>query len=83
MKKLQFYVIADTHYFSKKLWVEGRAIEARSHTDQVVLKESPEINEAFFNLIENDTETDTVVLIGDLINLGEKLCHEEFTERLR
>ena len=68
MKKVQFYVIADTHYFSKKLWVEGPCIEARSHTDQVLLKESPEINEAFFKLIENDTETNTVVLIGDLIN---------------
>lgn len=83
MKNLNFYVIADTHYFSKKLWVEGNAIEARSHTDQVILKESPEIIEAFFNLIEKDNETDTVIIIGDLINVGEKLCHDEFTERLR
>lgn len=83
MKKLQFYIMADNHYFSKKLWVDGPAIEGRSHTDQVILKESPEINEAFFKLIENDNETDTVVLIGDLINVGEKLCHEEFTGRLR
>ncbi len=75
--------MADNHYFSKNLWVEGKAIQGRSNTDQVLLKESPEINEAFFKLIENDPETNTVILIGDLINLGEKLCHEEFTERLR
>lgn len=75
--------MADNHYFSKKLWVNGPQIESRCNTDQVLIKESPEINEAFFRLIEQDTETDTVVLIGDLINLGEKLCHDEFTERLR
>ncbi len=83
MGKLQFYIMADNHYFSKELWVDGPRIESRSHTDQVIIKESPEINEAFFRLIENDSETDTVVLIGDLINLGEKQCHEEFTDRLR
>lgn len=83
MGKLQFYIMADNHYFSKKLWVDGPQIEGRSHTDQVLIKESPEINEAFFRLIENDIDTNTVVLIGDLINLGEKICHEEFTARLR
>lgn len=83
MSKLQFYVMADNHYFSKNLWVDGPAIEGRSHTDQVILKESPEINEAFFRLIEEDKDTDTVVLIGDLINVGEKICHDEFTARLR
>lgn len=82
MGKLQFYIMADNHYFSKKLWVEGEAIERRSHGDQVVIKESPEINEAFFRLIENDSETDLVVIIGDLINRGERLCHDEFIERL-
>lgn len=82
MNKLQFYIMADNHYFSKKLWVDGEAIERRSHGDQVVIKESPEVNEAFFRLIENDSETDLVVIIGDLINCGERLCHEEFIERL-
>lgn len=83
MSKLQFYLMADNHYFSKNLWVDGPAIEGRSHTDQVILKEAPEINEAFFRLIEEDKDTDTVVLVGDLINVGEKICHDEFTARLR
>lgn len=74
--------MADNHYFSKKLWVEGDEIESRCHGDQVVIKESPEVNEAFFKIIEDDKETDTVVIIGDLINCGERLCHEEFIERL-
>lgn len=74
--------MADNHYFSKKLWVEGDEIESRCHGDQVVIKESPEVNEAFFKIIEADNETDTVVIIGDLINCGERLCHEEFIERL-
>ena len=82
MGKLQFYIMADNHYFSKKLWVDGPAIEGRCHGDQVVIKESPEVNEAFFRIIENDTQTDLVVIIGDLINCGERLCHEEFIERL-
>ena len=70
MGKLQFYIMADNHYFSKKLWVDGPAIEGRCHGDQVVIKESPEVNEAFFRIIENDTQTDLVVIIGDLINCG-------------
>lgn len=82
MGKLQFYIMTDNHYFSKKLWVEGDAIESRCHGDQVVIKESPEVNEAFFRIIEQDTETDLVVIIGDLINCGERLCHDEFIERL-
>lgn len=82
MGKLQFYIIADNHYFSKKLWVDGEAIERRCHGDQVVIKESPEVNEAFFKVIEQDAEADLVVIIGDLINCGERLCHDEFIERL-
>lgn len=82
MGKLQFYIMADNHYFSKKLWVEGEAIESRCHGDQVVIKESPEVNESFFKIIEQDTEADLVVIIGDLINCGERLCHDEFIERL-
>ncbi|MBQ5592255.1 MAG: metallophosphoesterase [Clostridia bacterium] len=82
MGKLQFYIMADNHYFSKKLWVDGPAIERRCHGDQVVIKESPEVNEAFFKLIEQDSEADLVVIIGDLINCGERLCHDEFIERL-
>ena len=82
MGKLQFYIMADNHYFSKKLWVDGEAIERRCHGDQVVIKESPEVNEAFFKVIEQDAEADLVVIIGDLINCGERLCHDEFIERL-
>ncbi len=82
MEKLQFYVMADNHYFSKKLWVDGEAIERRCHGDQVVIKESPEVNEAFFRIIEQDNEADLVVIVGDLINCGERLCHDEFIERL-
>ena len=80
--ELKMFVLTDTHFVSKKLWVEGEAINNREKGDQIALKLSPEIIETFFDKIIEDTETENVLITGDLVNSGEKIGHEEFIELL-
>lgn len=81
-QELSFYLLTDPHYFSPQLGNEGRAYELREQEDQVCLKESPAIIDAAFDMILQDKAIDLVLIPGDLINCGEKICHEEFIQRL-
>lgn len=73
--------IADTHYYSKSLGVSGRAYELRSGSDQKCLGETEEIIDSAFEKIAQ-SDTDAVVILGDLSNDGEKVSHEEFRQKL-
>ncbi len=81
-KKSSFYLLTDTHYVSKKTWVEGKPINNRERGDQIALKASPEILDAFIEKIIADTQTDTVIFLGDNTNSGDVDSHNEFRERL-
>lgn len=73
--------IADTHYYSKSLGVSGRAYELRSGSDQKCLAETEEIiTSAFKQIAESDT--DAVLILGDVSNDGEMVSHLEFREKL-
>lgn len=78
--KLTF--LADTHYYSKSLGVSGRQYELRSGSDQKCLAETEEIITAAFEEIGN-SDTDAVMIAGDLTNDGERVCHEEFRKLAR
>ncbi len=73
--------IADTHYYSKKLGVSGKAYELRSGSDQKCLAETAEIIDAAFERIAK-SDTDAVFILGDVSNDGEKVSHLEFREKL-
>ena len=77
--KLTF--IADTHHFSRTLSSEGRACDLRSGSDQKCLNETGGILDAAFSKFTK-SDTDAVMIIGDLTNDGERVCHEEFREKL-
>lgn len=77
--KLTF--IADTHYFSRTLSSDGRAYDLRSGSDQKCLNETGGIIDAAFSKIKK-SDTDAVMIIGDLTNDGERASHEEFREKL-
>ena len=77
--KLTF--IADTHHFSRTLSSEGRAYDLRSGSDQKCLNETGGILDAAFSKFTK-SDTDAVMIIGDLTNDGERVCHEEFREKL-
>lgn len=81
MSKTVLTFITDTHHYSKTLGVTGEAYMLRSESDQKCLAETGEILDyAFENLANSDC--DAVMVIGDVSNDGEKVCHEEFREKL-
>ena len=80
--KTSFYLLTDTHFVSKKSWVEGEPINGRERGDQIALKASPEILDEFIKKIIADTGTDTVIFTGDNVNNGDMLSHYDFRERL-
>lgn len=77
-----FYLLTDTHLVSKQNWVDAPPINRRERGDQIALKASPEILDAFLAKIIADQDTDTVIFIGDNVNSGDKASHEDFRARL-
>lgn len=82
MKSTSFYLLTDSHYVSKKNWVEGKPFTFRERSDQIALKATPEILDTFLDKILADTETDTVLFTGDNVNNCDMNSHYEFRERL-
>ncbi len=82
MEKTKLTFIADTHYYSKTLGTSGKAYEIRSSTDQKCLAETGDIIDAAFEKIKN-SDTEAVMIVGDLTNDGERVCHEELIEKLK
>ena len=64
--------IADTHHYSKTLGISGRAYELRSGSDQKCLAETGDIIDSAFDKISR-SDTDAVVILGDVSNEGESL----------
>lgn len=81
---LNVFLVTDPHYFSPNLYEPGsRAYLRREQGDQICLKESPAIIDAAFDWMMKCEDTAVILIPGDLINCGEKVCHLEFIERLR
>ncbi len=82
MKPFKFFVITDTHYFAKSLSASGKPYEEFMDFEQKCYAETPYINDAAFDYLANQTETDTILIAGDLSFNGEKASHEEFVTLL-
>lgn len=81
--RLAMYILTDTHYLSKKMWVEGEPINSREKGDQIAIKCTPEILRSFFKKIVEDKEAEYVLITGDLINNGDRISHEDFINELK
>ena len=81
MSKTVLTFIADTHHYSKTLGASGETYMLRSDSDQKCLAETGEIIDSAFEKIGN-SDCDAVMIVGDLSNDGERVCHEEFREKL-
>ena len=82
MKPFKFFVITDTHYFAKSLSASGKPYEEFMDFEQKCYAETPYINDAVFDYLAKQTETDTILIAGDLSFNGEKASHEEFVQLL-
>lgn len=80
-RALRFTVLADTHYYDASLGVTGGAYALRSASDQKCLAETDAILTAAFSEIAA-SDTDAVLIAGDLSNDGERVCHEKMREKL-
>jgi len=81
-KLAQFYVITDLHYFENALGAEGEAYEARSLTDQKCIAETGAIIDSGFAQLAADTQTDTIIIAGDLTFNGEAESHKGLLQKL-
>ena len=83
MKPFKFFVVTDTHYFAKSLSASGKPYEEFMDFEQKCFAETPYINDAVFDYLAKQTETDTILIAGDLSFNGEKASHEEFSALLK
>lgn len=79
--RLDLTLIADTHHYSRTLGDRGGAYELRSGSDQKCLAETGALIDAAFRQIAQ-SDTDAVLIAGDLTNNGERVCHEELRQKL-
>ncbi|MBE6827553.1 MAG: metallophosphoesterase [Ruminococcaceae bacterium] len=77
-----FYLITDSHLVSKNNWVEAKPISFKERGDQIALKATPEILDSFLDIIIADSQTDTVLFLGDNVNNGDMNSHADFKKRL-
>lgn len=83
VNELNFTVISDTHYYSKKNYFDGFDKSKKQKSDQLFFSASEEIvNHTFKSLCENDTP-DIILISGDLTYNGEKTSHEEMKTALK
>lgn len=82
MKSNSFYLVTDTHFFAPTLGASGEAYEHYMEKEQMTLAENSAIAKATFDKIIEDTETEVVLLPGDLSKNGEKASHLAFVAEL-
>ncbi len=82
MDKLKITVVSDTHYYSKKNGISGKAFMQENGRSTNLIKDSEEVLNAFFNQIAEDKTSDIILISGDLTKNGEPESHREFIELL-
>lgn len=82
IKPLKFTIITDTHYYSKRNWIEGNYDDFPPDNSQLLMKYSEEIVKHTFNALTKNHDSDIVLISGDLSNNGEITSHEEMRDEL-
>ncbi|MDR1464837.1 MAG: metallophosphoesterase [Oscillospiraceae bacterium] len=74
---LKFHLITDTHYYAYE------KLGFSDHMDQVTVNESGAIIDAVIDKLLAETDTDLVLLAGDLCTGGDRANHEGLLPKLR
>ncbi len=82
MNAVNFYLLTDTHYFATTLSAEGKAYEEYMTGELFFLRESSSIVKSVFGEISADSDTNIVIIPGDLSKNGELASHKEFIAEL-
>lgn len=81
--ELNFYLITDLHHYAKSLGTNGKGFERALAGDQKCLKQTGAIIDAYIDRISEDSETDIVLVDGDVSCNGAKESHLDLIPRLR
>lgn len=77
-----FYHITDVHYYSKKNFACDWRTFPQPSTQICILKSEEAFKKAL-EIVENDKDTNTAIITGDLTNHGEAYSHEEVRDLLQ
>ncbi|MBQ7542048.1 MAG: metallophosphoesterase [Clostridia bacterium] len=83
MKPLDVAILTDTHYYSKKNWVDGDPYAFPAAREQLYRRGSEEIIRYVFDSLCEEGQPEIILISGDLTNNGENTSHEEMRELLR
>lgn len=81
-KDLNFYQITDLHHYALELGTEGKAFEKICLSDQKCLAETGAMIDAYFDKIIEDTETNIVLITGDVTCNGARESHDDLLPKL-
>ena len=80
MNPLDVVILTDTHYYSKKNWVDGDPFAFPPAREQLFRRGSEEILRHVFDELCKEGMPEIVLISGDLTNNGEVTSHEEMRE---
>ena len=83
MNPLKFYVVTDLHYFKNSLGAYGEEYERKMDFEQKCFAETQAINEAVFDWLAKQEDSDIVLVAGDLTYWGEKECNKAVSQLMR
>ncbi len=82
MSNLNFYQITDLHHYATELGTSGKAFEKICLSDQKCLAETGAMIDAYFDKIIEDTETNIVLITGDVTCNGAMESHKDLLPKL-
>ncbi len=82
-RDLKFYQITDLHHYAAELGTSGKAFRWICLSDQKCLAETGAIIDAYFDKIIEDTETDIVLITGDVTCNGAMESHRDLLPKLK
>lgn len=80
---LKFYQITDLHHYATELGTSGKAFEKICLSDQKCLAETGAMIDAYFDKIIEDTETNIVLITGDVTCNGAMESHRDLIPKLQ
>lgn len=80
---LKFYHITDLHHYAPSLGIQGEAFSKLSHREQKCLAETGAIIDSAFETVINDSETDIVLIGGDVSYYGAMESHLDLIPKLK
>lgn len=80
---LTLTVISDIHYYSKENGCDGKAYDFANSKSQILLAESAEVLDSAFKQFQNNSNSDIILISGDVTSNGELNSHREIISMLR